>query len=45
MQVAEGKDMETAFSYFKEAATGFTKRPQRARALKYMLLTKLIVER
>ncbi|XP_071545775.1 uncharacterized protein [Panulirus ornatus] len=45
MQVAEGKDMETAYSYFKEAATGFTSRRQRARALKYMLLSKIMVNR
>lgn len=45
MQVAEGKDMETAYSYFKEAATGFTSRKQRARALKYMLLSKVMVNR
>ncbi|XP_042225291.1 26S proteasome non-ATPase regulatory subunit 11-like [Homarus americanus] len=45
MQVAEGKDMETAYSYFKEAATGFTSRKQRARALKYMLLSKIMVNR
>ncbi|XP_066990489.1 uncharacterized protein [Macrobrachium rosenbergii] len=45
MQVAEGKDMETAFSYFKEAATGFTSRRQRSQALKYMLLTKVMVNR
>ncbi|MPC13703.1 putative 26S proteasome regulatory subunit rpn-6.1 [Portunus trituberculatus] len=45
MQVAEGKDMETAFSYFKEAATGFVSRKQRARALKYMLLSKIMMNR
>lgn len=43
--MAEGKDMETAFSYFKEAATGFTSRRQRSQALKYMLLTKVMVNR
>ncbi|XP_063861332.1 uncharacterized protein LOC135101368 [Scylla paramamosain] len=45
MQVAEGKDMETAFSYFKEAATGFVSHKQRARALKYMLLSKIMMNR
>ncbi|MCL4122263.1 UNVERIFIED_CONTAM: hypothetical protein GTU68_030480 [Idotea baltica] len=45
MQVAEEKDMETAFSYFKEAATGFSVQENRSKALKYMLLTKLLVNR
>ena len=45
MQVAEEKDMETAFSYFKEAATGFTDKKSRSKSLKYMLLTKLLVNR
>lgn len=45
MQVAEGKDMETAYSYFKEAATGFVSHKQRARALKYMLLSKIMMNR
>ena len=45
MQVAEEKDMETAFSYFKEAATGSVDVKQRSRALKYMLLAKLMVNK
>ena len=45
MQVAEGKDMETAYSYFKEAATGFISHKQRARSLKYMLLSKIMMNR
>ncbi|KAK4304463.1 hypothetical protein Pmani_023586 [Petrolisthes manimaculis] len=45
MQLAERKDMETAFSYFKEAATGFILRQKKAKALKYMLLSKIMADR
>ena len=45
MQVAEEKDMETAFSYFKEAATGFVEKSNRSRSVKYMLLSKLLINR
>ncbi|KAK3879292.1 hypothetical protein Pcinc_016122 [Petrolisthes cinctipes] len=45
MQLAEKKDMETAFSYFKEAASGFILRKKKAKALKYMLLSKIMANR
>ncbi|XP_076048914.1 uncharacterized protein LOC143029797 [Oratosquilla oratoria] len=45
LQVAEGKDMETAFSYFKEASTSFASKTKRSQALKYMVLTKVLLGR
>lgn len=45
LQVAEGKDLETAISYFKEAATGSPVAAARSRALKYLVLGCLLQKR
>uniref|UniRef100_A0A2P2HXM2 26S proteasome non-ATPase regulatory subunit 11 n=1 Tax=Hirondellea gigas TaxID=1518452 RepID=A0A2P2HXM2_9CRUS len=45
LQVAEGKDLETAVSYFKEAATCSPISKHRSRALKYLVLGCLLMDR